>query len=141
MAEYLVLFLTIMVAHWVSDFVLQTHWMATNKSRDWKAMLSHVTVYTGSMMFLVLSLGFMLAPFAAANDLTNAVILVLSPTVYVAWILLNGFLHLVTDIITSRYTSRLWAKADYHNFFVMVGFDQLIHYTCLFVTIAIMWNL
>lgn len=140
MAEYLILFLTIMAAHWVSDFVLQTHWMATNKSHDWRAMLSHVAVYTGSMMFLVVCVGFMLAP-SVANGMHNAVILALSPIMYVLWILLNGLLHLVTDTITSRFTARLWAKADYHNFFVMVGFDQLIHYTCLFVTLTIMWKL
>lgn len=29
---------------------------------------------------------------------------------------------------------KLWAKGDVHNFFVSVGFDQVLHYTQLFLT-------
>lgn len=102
--------------HWIADFVLQTHWQASNKSKSNEALSRHVLNYT-------LAIGF-----AAA---------VVFPTSSAALIftLLNGALHWITDYFTSRWSSRLWAKQDWHNFFVVIGFDQLIHYTTLAVTL------
>ena len=59
----------------------------------------------------------------------------MTPSAYMAWILLNGVLHLITDAVTSRITYKLWGRSKMHDFFVVVGFDQMIHYTCLFVTL------
>jgi hypothetical protein len=50
----------------------------------------------------------------------------------------NGVLHFVTDYFTSRQTSRLYSEGKIHEFFVVVGFDQAIHLTCLAVTFVIM---
>jgi hypothetical protein len=36
-------------------------------------------------------------------------------------------LHFVTDAITSRINSRLWAAKNVHWFFVGIGADQLLH--------------
>jgi hypothetical protein len=41
--------------------------------------------------------------------------------------LLNAAAHWVIDFFTSRATSYLWKKQDVHNFFVVIGFDQLLH--------------
>ncbi len=35
--------------------------------------------------------------------------------------------HWVIDYCTSRITSQLWQAGDVHYFFVVVGFDQLLH--------------
>lgn len=40
--------------------------------------------------------------------------------------------HWVTDYVTSKITSKLYAKGDYHNFFVVIGFDAVLHYLQLF---------
>jgi len=112
-------FLALLAVHWVADFVLQTHWQASNKSKNNEALIRHVLTYT-----LVLSL---------ATDVTFP---------NVAWrdwemfVTANGFLHFWTDYVTSRASSKLYAKQDWHNFFVVIGFDQLIHQTTLAVT---MW--
>lgn len=111
-------FLILLVAHWVGDFVLQTHWQATNKSKNNLALLQHVASYTlllGAVAFAILPglwlpLGFTLG---------------------------NGVLHFCTDYITSRQTAKLYAKQDWHNFFVVVGFDQLIHQLTLAATLAV----
>jgi len=105
--------MSIIAIHWIGDFVLQSDWQAKNKSKNNLALLLHVTIYTvclavfGSVFF--------------TND---------SWIVY--WILGNGAAHFAVDYVTSRINTYLWNKGRIHEFFVSVGFDQLIHYACLF---------
>jgi uncharacterized membrane protein len=42
--------------------------------------------------------------------------------------------HTATDYFTSRQVKRLFAKQDYHNGFVWVGADQILHYVQLILT-------
>ena len=111
-------FLIFLFTHWVADFVFQTRWQAENKSKDLVALTNHVFVYTAIL--------FIPAVFALP---TKAVLL---------FVLANGFLHWCTDYVTSRITSKLYAKKDYHNFFVVVGFDQLIHQMTIAVTLLLL---
>lgn len=109
-------FLLLLGTHWIADFVLQTHWQASNKSKDNVALSSHVATYTTVLAISAVALfGSMGLLFAA----------------------LNGVLHWVTDYFTSRWSSKLYAKQDWHNFFVVIGLDQLIHQTTLAVTLAV----
>lgn len=101
----LTIILLILVIHFLADFVLQSDWMAHNKAKDWKVLSAHVVVYTVC-----------LSPFGFAFSL------------------INGLLHFVTDAISSRATAYLWQKQERHWFFVVIGLDQLVHYTCLFGT-------
>ncbi len=128
----------VLFAHWVSDFVLQTHWMATNKSKNWLALGSHVLTYTVAIAFLMLTMSTVLSTVAIAYDLPNSVIFDMTPYAFALWVAVNGVLHFVTDAVTSRLTAKLWAKGDMHNFFVVVGFDQMIHYFCLFGTMILL---
>jgi hypothetical protein len=36
---------TILLVHFVADFVVQTRWQTENKSKDWGALVSHVGTY------------------------------------------------------------------------------------------------
>jgi hypothetical protein len=112
-------FLLLLAVHWVADFVLQTHWQASNKSKRNDALLLHVLTYT-----VVFAAG--VAVIFPAATATAA---------YPAFVLVNIGLHLVTDWCTSRWSSRLWAKQDWHNFFVVIGLDQLIHQVTLGATV------
>lgn len=91
--------------HFIADFILQTDWMARNKSKRNIPLIVHCIVYT-------------------------------IPFLYFGWVfaLVNGTAHFVTDYVTSRASSRLWAKKEVHWFFVVVGFDQAIHMTTLILT-------
>ena len=95
--------LLILVLHWLSDFVLQTDWMAKNKSTSNKALGLHILVY--SIPFLVIGWKFAL---------------------------FNGVLHFGVDYVTSRMSKKFYEKGDIHNFFVVIGFDQVLHYSMLF---------
>jgi hypothetical protein len=92
------------LGHFVSDFMLQSDWMAINKSKQLVPLLAHCGIYT---LFFI--------PFG----------LVLA--------LIIGALHFATDYWTSRlnsYTYRMWHNGEPHArhwFFVGIGFDQLIH--------------
>ncbi len=123
--------LWLVLTHFIADFVFQSNWMAIQKSKRWDALTLHVSIY--SACFLWLGWRFAFVTFAT---------------------------HFVTDAITSRITSRLWfipyrelarsidgfwflANIDNrqrHWFFVMIGFDQLIHYGTLAWTQQLFWR-
>lgn len=127
--------------HFLGDFLLQSDWMALNKSKSWLALYLHVLVY--SLCFL---------PFG------------------MAFVGITFLLHFLTDAITSRITSRLWfiehlpmgdglikvLRSTYgyevnpfvasfnnkrHWFFVVIGLDQLIHFACLALAYSLTFGL
>lgn len=111
--------MSVIAIHWIADFVLQTDWQAKNKSKSNWALTKHVATYTLCLTFFALY-------FIMYKD---------EGFPWIMWVSLNAALHFVTDYCTSRINSYLWAKGRVHDFFVCVGFDQLIHYTCLFGTL------
>jgi Protein of unknown function (DUF3307) len=117
--------LSLLTGHYVADFLLQSHWMASNKSKRLDALSLHVAVYSAALFFTIFSI---MAWFTAysVND-----VLKLS----FSFVLVNGLIHWATDFITSRITSELWAKKEYHWFFCVIGFDQLMHQFALLITL------
>lgn len=109
----------ILFTHYVADFIFQTHYQASNKSKNNWALGAHVITYTISLQFLALFL---------FRDVNTAIL----------WTGVNGALHFGTDYITSRINSKFAKKQDWHNFFVGVGADQLIHYITLFSSYLLM---
>lgn len=103
--------LYIMFAHFIADFVLQTHQMATNKSSSNYWLSMHVGLYT---ILMTVSMS------ALINDHR-----------LVIWVLFNGIAHWITDYFTSRGSSHFFKKQDWHNGFVVVGIDQYMHLACL----------
>ncbi len=109
--------LILLSIHFVADFVLQSHWMATNKSTSNRALSAHVGVY---------GLTFLIALIAMPWLVSVAAILI--------FVIVTMLLHFATDWVTSRMTSALWKRQEVHWFFVVVGIDQLIHAYCLALT-------
>lgn len=110
--------LGILFTHFVADFIFQTDKQALNKSKSNVWLSAHVTSYSvGLFLFGLIVVGF-----------TQAMI---------AWVLLNALLHWITDYFTSRLNSFLWQKQMRHWFFVGIGADQFIHYTCLLLTFQV----
>lgn len=103
--------LYLLSVHFIADFVLQTDWMAQNKSKDWLALTLHVGVYTTALQLAVIPLLWFSFPSEGLR----------------VYAITNGILHFATDAITSRINSRLWADKKVHYFFVGVGADQLVH--------------
>ena len=109
--------LSILFVHWFADFVCQTDWQATNKSKDNSALLQHTATYTFMWLPLILILGY---------QGTDIKLLLFFPITFIC--------HTITDYFTSRVNSKLWERKQVHSFFVSVGFDQFLHYAQLFIT-------
>ena len=110
--------LFIIFVHWVSDFVLQTHHMSTRKSSSNYYLTLHVIVYTFSTIVLWAFILPLLSVKLAAGPVWLAFLLIFVT-------------HWITDYFTSRRTSKLYKEEKYHDFFVVIGFDQVLHYTQL----------
>lgn len=111
------LILTILTVHWLADFALQSNWQATNKWNTMGALLGHALAYT---LALALAFG--------------------HSWLWLAWAVFNGAAHFGIDWLTSKQTHKCFERQDYHNGFVIVGADQLVHTTCLLWT-ALLCNL
>ena len=117
----LVVVLVILFSHWVADFVMQTDEQAKNKSSSNMWLLKHVISYFLWMLIV-------------AGNLFRGFELTLPNNQFIEWLLMNTILHFVVDYITSRVSKKLYEKGDVHNFFVVIGFDQFLHVSCLLVT-------
>jgi hypothetical protein len=96
--------LLLLATHFVGDFVLQSDRMATNKSKSNRILAQHVGIYSACFLWIG-----------------------------VLFVMITAALHFVTDYVTSRWTSRLYAAGRRHDFFVVIGLDQLIHAMCLLI--------
>lgn len=105
----------ILIIHFVGDFLLQTDWQAKNKSTSLEALTYHVLVYSTTIS--VLSIPY----------LTNS-------RQFLALFIITAVAHFITDAVTSRIVKKYFAKEDHHNGFVVIGFDQALHYIQLILT-------
>jgi len=115
--------LGIIVVHWFADFVLQTDSQAKGKSKNWSDLLSHTATYS-LVWCIVFAFLFLVSPWTV-DQAFNMVIL---------FPLITFVFHTVQDYITSRENSKVWEEKKIHKFFILIGFDQLLHYAQLFIT-------
>lgn len=116
------IFLMIIFTHWIADFVAQNDRMAIGKSSQWGPLLEHTALYTLIWMVVIFTYG----------ASTNASIKLL-------WFLPITFIcHTATDYYTSRVNAQLWKEEKRHQFFVSIGFDQVLHYVQLWFTFKLL---
>jgi hypothetical protein len=108
----------ILVIHWVCDFILQTDYMAINKSKSWKALLLHTCTYS---IFMGCGMGVFLH--------SKEMVLFTGITLLA---------HTVTDAITSRISAMFWKQEKRWLFFVTIGADQILHYIQLILTYVLL---
>lgn len=112
-----VLFLVWM--HLFADFFLQNDKMALNKSTSNYWLAVHVSVY--------------ILPFS--------LLMVYFPIISVLLFMsVNWLLHFATDWYSSRVTSKLWKAGKRHWFFAVIGVDQALHMTALFLTYVVIFQ-
>lgn len=111
-------FLYLLLVHYIADFILQTDKQAKGKSTSLKALTEHVATYTaawiiGGSLFVDL--------------LTEFNLLILFAAII-------GVLHFITDYFTSKLVKKYFDKGNAHNAFVVIGFDQFLHFAQIFLT-------
>lgn len=116
----------IILTHWLADFVAQSNEDAQKKSVSNIHLLSHTVGY--SLIWYTVGVAYV----------------IFHLDTYVQWhltyfILITFVCHTITDYFTSRLNKRLWEKKDVHNFFVSIGFDQVLHYVQLFLTFKLLF--
>lgn len=94
---------SIILVHFIADFLLQSEKMATNKNHSINWLTIHVAIYT----FCFLVFGFKFA-------------------------IINGIAHWVTDYITSKWCTKLYKAGRIRSFFKVIGLDQTLHFIALF---------
>lgn len=143
--------LLIILIHWIADFVLQTEKQAKCKSKNLHDLLSHTIYYS-----IITSLFYILL-FPCIYSFTE-----LEPGYLniIYFTLITFITHTITDYFTSRINNKFIPEREYvhsykiidkfsffryknenwHNFFVSIGFDQVLHYTQLFMCYYLLKN-
>lgn len=122
--------LMLIYAHYVADFICQSHNMATGKSTSNWWLSLHVITY----MIVMLIPCSMIFFFYGITFSGLAYVSIVNWQMILYYVLINGALHWATDYYTSRWSRSYFQVQDYHNGFNVVGLDQCIHYTCLILT-------
>lgn len=118
--------LTILFAHFFSDFVIQPEKYAINKWHSNKALSAHIGLYTLGI--------FLFAWMWFPGDWSFL-------PYYAGWAIVNGCFHFMTDYVTARDMNTYRQEKDMRMFYVTLGIDQMAHYTALFVTYSILTNI
>jgi len=113
LTEKLLLF--ILVIHFLADFAMQTHEQATTKYKCTEGLFWHVAVY---------SLVWLFSSYFIFKDIEKCV----------QFTVITFIFHWITDAITSNVSKSFFDKKDFHNGFVVIGFDQILHYLQLYLT-------
>ncbi len=110
--------LIILFWHWIADFVLQSDEDARGKSKNWNNLLNHTGIYSISY-YLPIMVGELILNYSA--------MLLLFP-------IITFICHTGQDYYTSRVNAQLLDDKKIHQFFISVGFDQLLHFIQLLLT-------
>lgn len=125
--------LTIIIVHYIADFVFQTDEMAINKSKSNKHLFQHVGIY--SSIWLLGGILYILPVMNISSELEWENLILKFCIVFPV---VTFICHFIIDYLTSRWSSYLYQKGERHNFFLVIGFDQVLHYTQLFLTFKLL---
>lgn len=129
--EFFIAVIALLLAHFISDFMLQTHYMSTKKSESISALTQHIVTYTLAF-FIIFGTSWYFLYFFFGLGIPASIWLKITIGISIV----NGIFHYFIDFVTSKITKYLWNKKQYHNFFVIIGLDQLLHTSLLVISLA-----
>ena len=116
-----------LLLHWYADFVVQTDKQAKGKSSNNWQLLAHTSSYS-----LIITICTYILYWTNSFGAQYWYI----PLIFG---IIQFVTHTVIDWMTSRINKKLWEDGYVHEFFVMIGFDQLIHYIILFSSLSLLF--
>lgn len=125
----------ILIFHYIGDFVLQDTKWAENKSKSNKNLVKHVFTYSTMWFFAV--------PILLYLDPSQTQTLDSTLGKAICFMIITFITHYITDYVTSRITNYYFRIGKFGTpipnlgAFSVIGFDQLLHYTQLFITYLI----
>ena len=125
----------IIVIHYVADFIFQAEEWANNKSKNNIALFKHVLTYSTIWVLPACVILGNLRPSETTEWYVYSTLL---------FFILTFLCHFITDYITSRIVSKRFADKYYGSpipnlgAFSIIGFDQVLHYGQLFLTIYLL---
>lgn len=116
-----------LLLHWYADFVVQTDKQAKSKSSNNWQLLTHTSSYS-----LIITICTYILYWTNSFGAQYWYI----PLIFG---IIQFVTHTIIDYITSRINKKLWINEEVHTFFIMIGFDQFIHYGILFVSLSLLF--
>jgi hypothetical protein len=113
--------LLILMAHYVGDFVFQSRDIATKKSESIGALSIHILIYSMTV-FIILFIGLYFMEIVASLHVIQMA---------VGITIVNGLFHYIIDFFTSKINAYFWKAKKIRNFWLTIGFDQLLHTSLL----------
>jgi membrane-bound metal-dependent hydrolase YbcI (DUF457 family) len=114
----------LLYTHFVADFWFQSDKMALNKSTSLLWLTLHCLAYfTVSLLCLC---------FIFYNFNLNNFKIVFEYCLYLS------LSHWVIDLFTSKLSSYFWKREKRHEFFIVIGFDQLLHQVTILLLVSIL---
>jgi len=117
----LFLLCSLIIGHFVGDFVCQTRYMGNNKGSNVSVLLDHVFVYTCILCLFMLP--FIVLHLGALGVLT-----------LIPFFVFNFWLHFATDYCSSKLSKYYWSKGNEYGFWCVIGADQALHMSALVTT-------
>jgi hypothetical protein len=117
------LFDKLLVAHLVGDWLLQTEWQAVNKTKNYRALLSHIGVYS------VIMLGVLILDFGFQNIYVYIMVGMLA--------LSHALLDRRWPVIRLMEAFRLIVKREPERWLVM-AIDQVLHIALLAIAAVVL---
>lgn len=130
---------SIIIIHFIADFIMQDEKWALNKSKNWNDLLFHTFTYSFLWWIPVMMIALSLQ---TSNELISETM-----SKGALFILITFICHTITDYFTSRIVSKKFAEGKYGspipNFgaFTLIGLDQVLHYIQLFSTYYLLTKL
>lgn len=116
---------SIVIIHWIADFIFQDEKWAVGKSKNLDDLLNHTTVY--SLLWWI--------PVSIMLD---------SISLGSLFVIITFIIHTITDYFTSSKVNQLFEDKKLGSSipnigaFSVIGFDQVLHYLQLFGTYYIL---
>lgn len=117
----LLIILTMVIGHYIFDFIVQTREEGKGKSKDFGLLLDHTVTY--SLYWIIPTIIYII--------ITGNWWMSLFPPV-------TFIFHTITDYYTSKTNAQLYADHEEKAFWNSIGLDQLLHYSQLFTTFFIL---